>query len=478
MSNPIPIADTHFSRPWPALLLVLGMAAPLFLAVLDAPLLEPQEPRYAEIPRQMLEQGRWLVPVLHGREYLDKPPLLYWSVMAGYCLFGVHDWAARLVPGLAGVLTVLVVYGWGRGAGNARAGLLGALVLCLSARFVYLERLLTMDSLLCLWVNCGLAAGHVALLGPQLRWRWWVVSALACGLGLLTKGPVALALVLPPLLAGRWFDGRCVRPGWRHGAVYLAVSLAVAGPWYMAVVGASPDFAGTFFWKHNVVRFLAPFDHAGPFWFFVPDLLRMLPWTLLLPGLLVSWARLGSKSGPLGFFLLAFAWGFLFFSLAGCKRPVYIVPALPPLALALGGYLATLPLPARSARLWIAGGALTYVLQLLALLVLLPVYNQRFALRQALPGAYGTEADQTVSIICYPQMFDSISFYLPRSAVRICSADQWLQLLEELNPGSRVLLVIKSSAATREMLAELPGDVEFVTTSQSVTFTVGWLQRK
>src|SRR5262249_23294247 len=141
----------------------------------------------------------------------------------------------------------LAVYGWGRGVGGARTGLMGALVLCLSARFVYLERMLTMDSLLCLWICCALAAGHLALLGGQMRWRWWLLAALACGLGLLTKGPVALALVLPPLLGASWFDSRCVRPGWRLGAIYLAVSLAVAGPWYVAAAEAAPDFAGYFF---------------------------------------------------------------------------------------------------------------------------------------------------------------------------------------------------------------------------------------
>src|SRR5437879_5517240 len=89
------------------LLLVLAVACLLFFSRLDLPLLEPQEARYAEIPRQMLDSGSWLTPVLHGQPYFDKPPLLYWLVMGCYGLFGVHDWAARLVPGLACVLTVL-----------------------------------------------------------------------------------------------------------------------------------------------------------------------------------------------------------------------------------------------------------------------------------------------------------------------------------------------------------------------------------
>src|SRR5947209_15783135 len=124
-----------------SLLILLAAAALLFFSRLDLPLLEPQEARYAEIPRQMLRDGSWVVPTLHGQPYLDKPPLLYWLVMVSYRLFGVHDWAARLVPCSAAFLTVLVTYGWGRRVLGGRAAFLGALVLCLSGRFVYLGRM-------------------------------------------------------------------------------------------------------------------------------------------------------------------------------------------------------------------------------------------------------------------------------------------------------------------------------------------------
>ena len=77
-------------------LLLMGVA--LFFSRLGQPLLEPEEARYAEIPRQMLAEGRLLTPVLHGEDYYQKPPLLYWLVMAAYRCCGVHDWAARLVP--------------------------------------------------------------------------------------------------------------------------------------------------------------------------------------------------------------------------------------------------------------------------------------------------------------------------------------------------------------------------------------------
>src|SRR5947209_8123691 len=110
----------------PALLLLASL---LFLGRLRTPLLEPEETRYAEIPRQMLHAGRWVVPVLHGQDYLDKPPLFYWLVMASYRAFGVHEWSARLVGGLIAVLTVVVVYGWANRTLGPRAALAAGLVL-------------------------------------------------------------------------------------------------------------------------------------------------------------------------------------------------------------------------------------------------------------------------------------------------------------------------------------------------------------
>jgi 4-amino-4-deoxy-L-arabinose transferase-like glycosyltransferase len=326
-------------------LLVLA-AFILCFAGLGSPLQEPQEARYAEIPRQMLAEGQWVVPVLHGQPYLDKPPLLYWCIMGCYQVCGVHDWAARLVPSAAAFLTILVVYGWGRFTAGPRVALAGAFILCLSGRFLYLDKLLTTDALLGLWVTSALAAAHMAVAAGRLRWRWWLTSALALGLGLLTKGPVTLVLVVPPLLLVQGLDRRVVRVGVRPWLAYLILAVGVAGPWFAAVAERQPDFLATFLWRHHVTRFVAPFDHREPLWFYLPGLvLGMLPWTLLLPGLGVFLARRSSRAGlcrpaALGTYLAVGLWGLAFFSMAGCKRATYVVPVMPPLALALGTYLA------------------------------------------------------------------------------------------------------------------------------------------
>jgi dolichol-phosphate mannosyltransferase len=346
-----------------ALAVLVVVAALLFFARLRAPLQEPQETRFAEVGRQLLVGGTVVVPALPGEPFADKPPLLPALVALSYRLFGVHDWAARLVVGGSGLATVLLTWFWGRRTLGPRAALAGALVLCLSAHFVYLGRLLTTDGLLAACVVAGWSTAHAALTTrtASVARGWWLLSALACGLGLLTKGPVALTLVAVPVIVYPRLDPRVARPSWPMWALYVAAAVGVAAPWYAAQEVAEPGFLVDFLWRQHVVRFTAPFDHEEPAWYFLPRLLLgMLPWTLLLPGFVRFLGRHSGRAAArrpaaLGFVLLAFGWALLLFSASGCKRATYILPAMPPLALALGCYLDAVVARGLAAR---AGSAL------------------------------------------------------------------------------------------------------------------------
>src|SRR5205814_8123257 len=124
---------------------------------------------------------------------------------------------------------------------------------------------------------------------------------------------------------------------------FFAAAIAVAGPWFVAVAIRCPEFLGYFFWFHNVVRFAAPFDHAKPVWSYLPQLaLGLLPWGVLAIPLTAWLCRpFARRPAALGFALVASLWVLLFFLLSGSKRPVYLVPLLPRVALVFGG------LPAR-----------------------------------------------------------------------------------------------------------------------------------
>jgi 4-amino-4-deoxy-L-arabinose transferase-like glycosyltransferase len=461
--------------------LVFTAAALLFFSGLTCPLLEPEETRYAEIPRQMLDRGNWLVPVLHGQPYYDKPPLLYWLVMASYSLFGVHDWAARLVSSGAAFLCGPITYYWGKRKAGFRAGLAGAIMLCLSARFLHLGRLLTMNSLLCLWVLLALAAAHIAADASQPR-RWWLVSALACGLGMLTKGPVALVLVIVPIAVGQSLKAPSV---WRLGcrlSAYAAVAVAVALPWYAAVAIVDPQFLRYFFWTHHVLRFAAPIDHAEPVWFYLPDLLLgMLPWVFLLPGTLALLYRRWQQRqplGPVGFYLIAAVWCFCFFSAAGCKRSGYILPALPPLALALGYYFDQCwpqEVVGRSAAFaWRGCCAVAFFLLLAAGQTLLPAYAKRFSLRDEVRPFCGV----TAPVACYPHRWDSVNFYLRNDRVEVYSAEQRPQMIADFLRAPRTLLFVKTERFLPQLLHELPDTLEFIPCGRQFSVTVGWVRQR
>src|SRR5262249_21282384 len=280
----------------------------------------------------------------------------------------------------------------------------------LSARFIYQGRMIGMDGLLALWVTAGLAAGHLAVQGAALRKSWWALSALAGGLGLLTKGPVALALISVPLFVWSRFAS-ATRPGLRGWLMFVAIAAGVAAPWYVALAFTDPEAAGAFFWLHNVQRFVRPFDHAEPVWYFVPLLfLGTLPWSALaVPLARTLWCQLRTREknrvpkptagmpwDPAApptdchprawggnFFLLSFAWCVVFFFPSACQRDGYLLTIMPLWAAVLGTFLARHFSDVSPARLRLAGAsaALLFLVLLIAVLEQLPGYHRRFALR-------------------------------------------------------------------------------------------------
>src|SRR5262245_46743390 len=200
----------------------------------------------------MFERGEWIVPQLQSEPYLDKPPLFYWLVMLSYAAFGVSDWAARLVPALAVHATILITYLFGRRALGTRAAFCGALALFLAPAFLSMGRLLILDGVLAFFIVLSIFSAWEALRGAELRRRWWMLAAVACGLGVLTKGPVAVLLLVPPLWLHARLAGHCARISWAAILGFGGIVALIAVPWYLAVCLRLPEFAGYFLWEHNI----------------------------------------------------------------------------------------------------------------------------------------------------------------------------------------------------------------------------------
>jgi 4-amino-4-deoxy-L-arabinose transferase-like glycosyltransferase len=346
---------------------LLLLTAVVWLEPSGSFLAEPDETRYAEIPREMLAARDLVVPRLNGVPYFEKPPLLYWVNAASLRLFGETPWAARLPTRLAGAATMLLVVLAARRKGGRGGLAAGVFFLAAPMGFLFSRTNLT-DGLLTLFFTATLLAGREAVLRREGGRAWMTMSALAGAAaagGFLTKGLVAL--VLPGAILLLWsLATRRLEPLAR--ALLLApaplVFLALAAPWFFLVEQRHPGFLDFFFIREHLQRFATKTARRpGPVHYFVPVfLLGFLPGLpFFLSGIRRAWRR-DSESF---FFLLWFAVVFVFFSLSQSKLPPYLFPAIPAAAvLAARG----LP-PDGSRRLWIAQALLATALAAAVLLV-------------------------------------------------------------------------------------------------------------
>jgi len=462
-------ADTDTRVRVSALLVVLLLPAALLYPTRGFHLLEPDEGRYAQIPREMLASGNWVVPTLQGEAYLDKPPLMYWLIALSYQAFGVSPDAARLVPAVCVHLTILAVYLLGRRSVGERPAFWAALLLSVAPGFVAVARLLLLDGLLVLCVTLSVIAGFEAVRTGRLKLGWWLLAALFSGLGFLTKGPISELLLFVPLWAfGLLTTGRLMAVvKLRHYALFAAVVVAVNLPWYVAIYRQEPAFLKHFFWEHNVLRFLQPFDHLQPVWYYVPILLGgLLPGTVLfvvyLRSLLLGGPDAAALRSPAGgFWLLAGGWCVVFFSVSGSKLPTYVLPAYPFLCLALGEFVArTRWHAAASTR---AGVVVMAGLLLGVIHVGLPWYaEQRSPFgRPDLVARFVTEPGAVVS---YPRNCDSLAFYAGRADFDRVRTKDTNQRMVDCHHREKTVILFTHRDALAGFRNTLPPSLEIVET--------------
>jgi len=335
-------------RLWVAVL--LGVIALWFLPLQTYHLFNPDEGRYAEIPREMVASGDWVTPRLDGLRYFEKPPLQYWVTAVAYEVWGQHEWTARLWVALAGFLGVLLTAWIGTRLYGPVSGALAALVQAGSLLYLALSRVSTLDMGLTFTLELALA-GLLWLVRPApLRDRASTRNAallLAAGVALafLSKGLVGI--LIPAAVAGiymllrrDWSLPWRAQPWWT-----LAMLALLAAPWIWLVEQRNPGFAQFFFVHEQFDRFLTRVHHRyQPDWYFIPVLLGgFMPWTPLLPSI-VRRGWLDIRAGD-GAALLLATWilfSFTFFSLSQSKLIPYILPIFPALALLAGRTLGSL----------------------------------------------------------------------------------------------------------------------------------------
>jgi len=324
---------------WTYRWLAVGVAV-IWLGILGVrPLFNPDEGRYAEIPREMSSSGDWVIPHLNGLAYIEKPPLQYWGTALSYRLLGANPFAARLYTALTALATLVVVGGvarrlWGaQAAWRARAVLTGMLM------FVMLGQLLTLDMSLTFYMTASLAAFLLAQSAARPQ-RWMLLAWAAAAGGVLTKGLVAAAIPAAVLMLYSLYT-RDVAP-WRRLNLRwgLPLFLALTVPWHALAALRLNDFLQFFFVHEHLARYLTPVaDRQEPWWYFGGVFLAgSVPWTV--PSLRVlgtAWRRRAPPAG-LDFQPTVFLWIWVifigvFFSLSDSKLMPYILPVMPALAL-------------------------------------------------------------------------------------------------------------------------------------------------
>ena len=340
------------------LLLVACCGFLLFYGLGAFGLLGADEPRYAQVAREMLDRGDWITPTLNGKPWLEKPPLYYWQAMLAYRVArafgsgndGVNETTARLPGAIDGAIMIAAIYFFLR---RLRPGseLDAALIAASCAGVIGFAHAASTDMPL-----------TAALTIAFLAWYTWYESGrrlylavfyMCLALGMLAKGPVGPALAVVIILlfvAVRRDSNALLRTLWIPG---IALFLVIALPWYISVQMRNPDFFRVFILEHNLARFSTNvYHHPQPVWFYLPVfLLAAMPWTLWLIMALVERVRLilskgrqafvGSDNSWHLFLILWMVVPILFFSASESKLPGYILPSVPAGALLVAEYLAT-----------------------------------------------------------------------------------------------------------------------------------------
>ena len=336
-------------------LMFIALTVFVYFFGLSVPLLGPDEPRYAQVAREMFERGDWVTPTLGGFDWFEKPALLYWMQIAAYHLFGVTEFAARFGSALFGLGTIAAVYLFARRMPendrqtNTFAGLT-AMIAATSLGLIVFSRGASFDIVLTFPVTAALVSFYIA----DSRRRDGLSDSLPLvlfyaftGLALLAKGLVGM--IFPLMIAAAFFVAV-----WRRPSAKVLLSplwgiplcIAVASLWYLPMYWQNGwKFIDEFFIQHHFQRYTSnKYLHPQPFYFFLWVLpLMTIPWIPFLftelwqivRSSISSAKEAGGPASPLSpavrFCLLWAGIPLAFFSFSGSKLPGYILPALPPL---------------------------------------------------------------------------------------------------------------------------------------------------
>jgi 4-amino-4-deoxy-L-arabinose transferase-like glycosyltransferase len=307
-------------------LLASAIAVSIFLG--SAPLFDADEGRNGEVAREMAATNDYVLPRLNALPYLDKPIVYFAAEAAAMEILGPTETAARLPSLLFTFATAAVLWWFGRRLWGTEEGWVSAIVFLSMPLTIAFARTVIFDSALSFFVVVAIVSFWLAV---EENRRWGVVAWAAIAFGVLTKGPVAIILPLFVAVPYAWRRSKS-RVVWPLAGI-IAFAIVIA-PWVWAVLRVVPDFLEYVFVTETAQRLTTgALKRTGPPWYFVPYVIGgALPWSIVA---IASLRRVEDPDERLKrwFLLLWILVPFVFFSLSQSKRPQYIVPLLPAVAL-------------------------------------------------------------------------------------------------------------------------------------------------
>jgi 4-amino-4-deoxy-L-arabinose transferase-like glycosyltransferase len=456
------------------------------------PLIDRDEPRFAEASREMIERGNYIVPYFNDQLRLDKPPLTYWAQVSSYRIFGENDFAARFPSASAAAMTALVILGWGRRIGGEKLGWWAAIIFTLSLQTFVHAKAAVADMWLVLFVTLAHWAGYELLVdsnraaarpagAPYHQTRWWLTFYLSLALGFLAKGPIAwtplLTVAVVIIYTRDWQFLRRFK-----FALGVALMLAVIAVWGIpALIQTRGEFFTVGIGRHVVSRSFTTLEGHGasslgmyvlllPF-YFVTVFISFFPWSIKLPWLVrklwrerTAWINdPGYNVDKLDRYLISgIAVVFIIFTLVTTKLPHYTLPAFSLLALLLARHWQTAM--AETRRSSFAAMAITAASVWIGIALVVPPMVARFFPAYQLFQVSGASLQPNMQFAAVEFQEPSLVWYF-RSRVQGFLTPLNKRRAAEFMSGSGPRLIVLPTLVAGELFANPPESWRFFTVS-------------
>jgi len=368
-----------------SILLLLLSAFLYFFKLGSFSLYDAAETTYGEFVKNMLQMGDWLTLHFNGQIIFDKPPLYYWLVAGLSQVVGFSEWTMRFWAALAGVLTVITTYVFGKELYNRRTGFLSAMIIMTAFQFLIQSRIAELDIVLTLFILLSLFLFYRGYTTGQRN--YFLAAYLPMGLGMLIKGVLAAALPIFTIVLFLVIRNKTEKLREMRVIPGLIILTLIGLPWYLAEYilhgKVFLEFALGFLFISRFQHVVS--GHTGPWYYYLPAvLLGFAPWSHFLPFSL--WRNFKRwKNDPDLLLLCLIVPAFIVFSIAKTKIPNYILPLYPFLAISAG-------------RLWdeflfeprTADGGFRYSNLFLAFIVALIIIGFIMVGQQNYPAQYST----------------------------------------------------------------------------------------